>query len=495
MGLESGSGDVIQNVEVSKTDEPAVTGLGTLPRWAKTTFVILFVIHLLDYLDRNILTSLQPQIRESVGGMNGDNANARWGTLATVFLVSFSLFSPVMGWLGDRYRRMWLLAGGVGVWSLATIGSGLATDYVHLLLARSVLGIGEATYGVIATTVLCDLFRADQRSRMMSAFYLAMPLGAAMGIVLGPIIAKNYGGWHNAFFLVGAPGMVAALIVFFLPEPIRGASEGVDTKRLLEQEKAGTTREDYVDLMVNSSYTYSVFGMAVYTFAIGGLLVWIPAYLFNTRMIPQETATQYLGVVTLLASIIGMTTGGWLADRLARTNPGALFIVPGMAMLCSIPFVILALLSKNHAVIYGSIFAAEALMFVNTGPCMAIVANVVQPNLRAAAFAISYAAAHFLGDIWSPWLIGYAADLFGQPDTMKSSIGQFLTTIGAEPTQLPGQHPENIVAGLLLVVPALLLSGVVFLAGARHLPREMALMKAKLKAPPAHPAQNGTSLE
>jgi hypothetical protein len=116
---------------------------------------------------------------------------------------------------------------------------------------------------------------------------------------------------------------------------------------------------------------------------------------------------------------------------------------------------------------------------------MAIIANVVQPNLRAAAFAISYSAAHFLGDMWSPWLIGYAADLFGQPDTMKSSIGQALTAIGAVPTQQAGEHPQNLVAGLLIVIPALLLSGIVFLAGARHLPREMALMKAKLKAPPA----------
>ena len=154
--------------------------------------------------------------------------------------MSYSVFSPVMGWLGDRYRRTWLLAGGIGVWSLATLGSGLARDYGHLALARSFLGIGEATYGVIAPTILIDLFRRDQRSRLMSAFYLAMPLGAALGIMLGPIIAKRYG-WHNAFFLVGAPGLVAAFLVLFLPEPVRGASEGVDPERLKEHEKAGAT--------------------------------------------------------------------------------------------------------------------------------------------------------------------------------------------------------------------------------------------------------------
>jgi sugar phosphate permease len=297
------------------------------------------------------------------------------------------------------------------------------------------------------------------------------------------MIAKRYG-WHNAFFIVGFPGLVAAFLVFFLPEPVRGATEAVDPERLREHEKAGATREDYIDLMVNSSYTYSVFGMAAYTFAIGGMLVWVPPYLFNTRMFDQERASQYLAGVTFASAVVGMLTGGWVADKLAKTRPQALFLVPAVSMLASIPFVIMVLMSRSEPVIFASIFAAETLMFVNTGPCMAIIANVVQPNLRAAALAISYAAVHFLGDIWSPWLIGKAADMFGDPETMNSSIGRALKAIGAEPTQVPGQPPENIVAGLLILIPALLLSGIVFLAGARHLPREMALMQAKLKAAP-----------
>ena len=470
---------MVPDPDFDKATGPPKPAAGGLPRLAMTTFVVLFSIHMLDYLDRNILTSLQPQIRKDIPGLT----NERWGLLATIFLVSYSVFSPVTGWLGDRYRRTWLLAAGIGVWSLATLGSGLARDYGHLALARSILGIGEATYGVIAPTILIDLFRKDQRSRLMSAFYLAMPLGAALGIMLGPLIANRYE-WHTAFFVVGVPGLLAAFLVFFLPEPVRGASEGIDPERLKEHEQAGARREDYVDLMVNSSYTYSVFGMSAYTFAIGGMLVWVPPYLYNTRMFDQERASQYLAGATFGAAVIGMLTGGWLADRLARTRPQALFLVPGASMLASIPFVLMVLLSKSEPVIFASIFAAETLMFVNTGPCMAIIANVVQPNLRAAALAISYAAVHFLGDIWSPWLIGKAADMFGDPETMNSSIGRALKTIGAVPTQVPGQPPENIVAGLLILIPALLLSGIVFLAGARHLPREMALMQAKLKASP-----------
>jgi MFS family permease len=479
---------VVLDPEIDRLDAAPKVALAPLPRLAMTTFVVLFVIHLLDYLDRNILTSLQPQIQATLPGLSGENGYAKWGLLATIFLVSYSVFSPVTGWLGDRYRRTWLLAAGIGVWSLATLGSGFARDYSHLALARSFLGIGEATYGVIAPTILIDLFRRERRSSLMSAFYLAMPLGAAMGIVLGPIIANRFGGWHNAFFFVGAPGLAAALIVLFLPEPVRGASEGIDPERLKEHEKAGVRREDYIDLMVNSSYTYSVFGMSAYTFAIGGMLVWIPPYLFNTRGFGQERASLFLAGVTFASAVVGMLTGGWVADRLAKTRPQALFLVPGVSMLASIPFVILALMVKSEPVIFASIFAAETLMFVNTGPCMAIIANVVQPNLRGAALAISYAAVHFLGDIWSPLLIGKAADMFGDPETMNSSIGRVLKTIGAVPSQVAGQPPKNLVAGLLILIPALLLSGIVFLAGARHLPREMALMRAKLKASPGHQA-------
>jgi MFS family permease len=449
-------------------------------RWARTTFVVLFVMNLLDYMDRWILSAALPAIQKE---FSIDNFWA--GMLATYFLVSYSLISPIMGWLGDRTRRTWLLAIGVGTWSLATVGTGLARDYNHLVLARCFLGIGEATYGVLAPAILMDLFTRERRARVMSAFYLAMPVGAALGIAGGGWIADHFG-WRNAFFIVGAPGLAAALAALFLPEPVRGASEGVDLKRVAQHERAGATKEDYFDLMVNSSYTYSVFAMAMYTFAIGGLALWLPKFLVFTRGIESGQAKNVLGLVTLFSSILGMTAGGWLADRLGRKNPRALFLVPGVAMLASIPFILLGLFAKGETLIFAGIFFAEMLMFINTGPCNAIIANVVAPNMRAAAFAVTLFAVHFLGDIWSSPLIGKVADLFGADDTMASPIGRFLRSFGAIPVL--GEHgkPENMVAGLLIVVPAILISGVVMLAGARHLPREMALMLAKLKAAPAN---------
>jgi MFS family permease len=462
-----------------------------VPRWATLTFVVLFVMNLLDYTDRWVLSAVLPHLKSE---FKIDYTHA--GFLFTLFLISYSLVSPIMGWAGDRWRRTWLLGIGVGVWSLATVGTGLADNYRHVALARTFLGIGEATYGVLAPTILMDLYPRERRARVMSTFYLAMPIGGALGLSLGEAISNRYG-WRWAFFIVGAPGLVAALSALLLPEPIRGLSEGVDREKLRAHEKAGASWADYRDLMVNSSYTYSVFGMAAYTFAIGGLGALFPTFLINVKGVEENSKLMLLGlklgpimllsICTALAAIIGMCAGGWLADRLAKRSPRALFIVPGLAMLASIPFILVGLYAHTLPWIYGGIFMAETLMFINTGPCNAIIANVIATNMRAAAYAVAVFAIHFLGDIWSPTLMGWVADTFGQKDAMETVFGQALAAIGALPTEKPGAEPENLLAGMLVVVPAVAISGIVLLAGARHLPREMALMLARLKATPAAP--------
>lgn len=463
------------------TGDPVGSGAksGRITKVAAATFVVLFLMNLLDYMDRNILNSMLRQVQRSLR-----IGNTQAGLLTTYFLLSYSVFGLFTGWAADRSRRTYLLGLGVGIWGLATIGSGLAQSYEQMVLARSILGIGEATYGVIAPTILIDLFPRSMRSRVLSAFYVAMPVGTALGIALGARIAQH-GDWHHAFFLVGTPALLTAFAALWLPEPVRGVSEGVDPERLRSHERAGPSWADYRDLLVNSSYNYAVLGMTAYTFAIGGMLVWVPKFLNSTRGLDQSRSGAILGGVTVAAAISGMSAGAYVADRLARRNPRALFLVPGLAMLAAVPFVLLGLFARPVPLIFLGIFLAEALMFVNTGPCNAVIANVVAPNLRSAAYAAGIFVMHFLGDIWSPALIGYVSDLFGKPDTMATPWGRAAAAIGAVPTVIEGGKPENLLAGLLVVVPAIILSGIVLLSGARHLPREMALMLARLKAAPA----------
>ncbi len=455
--------------------------------WATTTFVVLFIMHLLDYIDRwtisGVLSKLQPDL-----GLSDTQA----GSLNIYFLVMYSLVSPIMGFAGDRFRRTWLLAAGVGLWSLATVGTGLVRDFDELRIARTILGIGEATYGVIAPTILMDLFSRHTRARVMAGFYLAMPIGYALGVISGGLIAEHsqewfagtflepYSGWRMAFFVVGAPGLLAAFSVLFLPEPVRGASEDVDIDRAKANERVRPKLGDYQDLAVTSSYAYVVLGMASYTFAFGGLAFWLPTYLERVKGFGHDQAVLIVGLTGLFAAVTGMTGGGWLADRLSKTYPRALFLVPGVSMISAVPFVLLGLFAQSTPMIILFLFLAETLMLANTGPCNAIIANVVVPNLRATAYAVAIFTLHFLGDVWSPWLMGLVSDYFGQADTMATGLGQFLASWGVVPVEEGG----NLAAGMLVVVPAIFLGGLVMLAGSRHLPREMALMVAKFRAGP-----------
>jgi MFS transporter, Spinster family, sphingosine-1-phosphate transporter len=460
-----------------KTMEPQTSSVA-VPRWAWGILGLLVAMHLLDAIDRWVLAIVLPQLSE---GLKLSEIQAGW--LSTVLLLAFAISAPPIGYLADRMRRPRLLAIGFAIWSLAAVATGLARSYVTLVAARTVVGVGAATFGVVALTILMDLFPRTIRGRVLAYFYLAMPVGAALGMSLGAAFAMLTG-WQTAFLAVGAPGLVLALVALAVPEPARGTSEGVDIQRLRVHEQVGPSREDYIDLMVNSSYTYSVFGMAFSSFAVAGLVYWSPTFLATTKGLTKEQTYSPLGLTLLGAAILGTGAGGWLADRVVSFKPRAMFLIPGLAMLGAIPCVLAMIYGRGLPWILGATFLAVFLMFLNIGPCYSIIANVVMPNMRAVACGVTLAAVHLLGDLWSPTLMGWVVDTFGQADSMATGFGQALAALGAVPVVQPGRDPENLTAGMLVVVPALLISGIVLLAGSRHLPREMALMVAKLKAAP-----------
>jgi MFS family permease len=284
---------------------------------------------------------------------------------------------------------------------------------------------------------------------------------------------------------VGAPGLLLALVALVLPDPVRGLSERVEIPRLRLHERVGPSHEDYVDLMVNSSYTYSVFGVTFSSFALAGLVYWAPTFLTVAKGLTEARAESRLFMTFLGAAIVGTAAGAWLADRSANVNPRALFIIPGLGMIAAIPFALAAIYGRSLPWIFGGLFFAVGAMYMNLVPCYTIIASVVMPNMRAVACAAALASIHLLGDIWSPSLMGWTVQTFGQADAMATIFGKALTALGAVPVAQPGRDPENLTAGMLVVIPALLIAGIVLLSGARHLPREMALMLAKLRATPS----------
>ena len=475
-----GSGPV-SRAEADTSDQPLdpPAQATTSPRWIWGVLLLFFVMHLLDLVDRWLLVTVLPQIRME---LNLSVSEAGW--LSTVLLLGLAATSPPIGYLADRLRRPRLLAMGFAVWSMATVATGLARSYEQIQLARALVGIGSATFEVVALTVLMDLFPRAVRARALAVFFLAEPLGAAAGLSVAGALAR-VATWQTAFLTVGAPGLVLALVSLFLPDPVRGSSEGVDIQRLRLHERVGPSREDYIDLMVNSSYTYSVFGITFSSFAFAGLAYWSQTFLTVAKGLGAVQAEPALVITFLGAAIVGTSAGAWLADRFAYANPRALFVLPGLGMIAAIPFTLAAIYGRSVPWIFGGLFLAAGAVFMSIVPCYTIIASVVMPNMRAVACGAALASIHLLGDIWSPTLMGWAIDTFGQADSMATIFGKGLIAIGAVPVATPNRDPMNLTAGMLVVIPALFISGIVLLAGSRHLPREMALMLAKLRAIPS----------
>jgi MFS transporter, Spinster family, sphingosine-1-phosphate transporter len=256
------------------TITPASGPSAALPG-ARTALALLLAINLFNYIDRQVLAGVLPKIEQAFL-QNDDDPKTKLGWLTTAFLVSYMVLSPVFGWMGDRMSR-WLLVGiGVILWSLASGASGLATGYWLLLLTRCFVGVGEAAYGPTAPGVISDMFPVKVRGSKLSWFYAAIPVGGALGYVLGGKVSDTALGWPWAFYLVVPPGILLGILCFFMRDPGRGradAGHGAATRK--------AALADYGTLAHTPSYVLNTLGMTTLTFAVGGIAVWMPTYIYE----------------------------------------------------------------------------------------------------------------------------------------------------------------------------------------------------------------------
>jgi MFS family permease len=369
----------------------------------RAALAMLTGLNLLNYIDRFIPAAILPTI---IGELSLTDAQA--GSLQTLFIVTYALVSPLAGWLGDRRPRFQLAAIGVFVWSVATFGSGLAPTFALLVLARALIGVGEASYSVITPSLLSDFYPAERRGAALSVFYAAIPIGSALGYVLGGQIASRFG-WRWAFLLAGLPGAVLAAALLFLRDPPRGA---LDPLRATAASPTAVL-QGFQALVRRRSWLYNTAAQTIYTFAIGGLAVWMPTYFVRVRHLPLAYATTMFGALLLLAGFAGTLLGGRLGDRLAKRRTDGHFLMSGVALCASLPFTLLAILSPSPAIFWPAMFVTLTLLFLNTGPLNAAMANVLPADLRGRGFALNTMAIHLLGDALSPWLIGVASDRIG----------------------------------------------------------------------------------
>jgi predicted MFS family arabinose efflux permease len=311
--------------------------------------------------------------------------------------------SPGAGWLADRRPRFQLAAVGVLVWSAATFGSGLAPTFAALALARVFTGVGEASYVVVTPSLVSDYYPPERRGRALAVFYAAIPVGSALGFVLGGIINAHFG-WRWAFFLAGVPGAALAIALYLLRDPPRGAMDAA---------AASASPPSLGALKRIPSFLFNTLGQIIYTFVIGGLAVWMPTYFVRVRHLPLASADLMFGGVLAAAGLVGTLIGGKLGDRMAARHPSGHFLLSGASLVLSVPFAIGAVTAPQPAIFWPSMFVALTLMFLNTGPLNAAMANVLPAQLRSWGFGINTMAIHMLGDVPSPTLIGVASDRMG----------------------------------------------------------------------------------
>jgi MFS family permease len=440
----------------------------TTRAFAIAVLVVLTAINFLNYIDRYLLAAVLESVRLDFGLEDADS-----GLLGLMFILVYSLVSPFTGWLGDRRSRKYLVAGGVGLWSLATVGCGYADSYAELLWMRALVGVGEAGYATVAPGMIADVFEPRRRGRMLAYFYVAIPVGSALGYVLGGWIAGNWEsvlspgalawlgladaadpGWRLAFLFAGVPGLAFAFAALLMPEPVRGGRDVESARAELGHDNPLLAVKR---LFRSPAFRTTTGGMTLMVFTMGGLAFWMPTFLQRAHGMEEAAAGTMFGALTVGAGLTATLAGGWLGDRaFARAQGGYLRVSGWGLILCTPVALVMALAGGVNAVLVLA-FVGEFFLFLNTGPLNAALVGCVPANLRASSIAINVLFIHMFGDALSPYLMGAISDVLGP----SLAGGMF------------GDTPE--VAGLRLALfvsgfaPAL--GGLWLLRGARMLDR------------------------
>jgi MFS family permease len=363
----------------------------------QTALLLLLAINLFNYIDRQILAALEPDIRASFFATGDVNAMTKTGLLGDAFFVTYMISAPILGLLADRISRWIIVGSAVILWSLASGGSGLAATFAILFATRICVGIGEGGYGPAAPTILSDLFPIETRGRVMAIFCAAIPVGSALGYVIGGLIGAHLG-WRWAFYLVAPPGLLLGLLCFWQRDP------RVTAHRLV-QKSPRRSLTDYLRLFRTRSYLINCMAQTLMTFAVGGLGYWVSAYLDYRNQSPAMGRTIF-GLITVVAGLVSTLLGGFIADKLRPRFAGSYFWVSGVGMLIACPIFIATLYIPFPAA-WIAMFFAIFFLFLNIGPSNAALANVSLPAVRATAFAANIFVIHALGDVQAFWLLGY----------------------------------------------------------------------------------------
>lgn len=386
----------------------------------RAILALLTGLNFLNYIDRSVIAAVVTPIKHELA-----LSNFEAGALNSAFLIGYFATCPLFGARADKGMRKRLITLGVVIWSLATVGSGLAAGFWSLLAARVVVGVGEASFAVLAPTIIDDLTPPDRKGTALSIFYLAVPVGYALGYVLGGTIAEQWeatmghdliSGWRAAFLLVGGPGIVLALSCLLIAEP----------PRKLLHAKARLV-DGLREIATIPLFRRAVLGYCAFTAAVAGFSYWVPDFLLKEfHQLTLRTANQRFGAVLSVAGTIGTLVGGRYANRaLGRErvtpdephdSPANKRAINGLIRICSIGMLVAAPVSAvgffvpGPAAFFVVSFIVQIGLFATTAPVNTAFLRSVPAERRASAMAASIFSIHLFGDLWSAALLGLLLD-------------------------------------------------------------------------------------
>jgi predicted MFS family arabinose efflux permease len=377
----------------------------------RAILALLTALNFLNFIDRAVIAAVLTPMKAELS-----LSNFEAGVLNTAFLVGYFATCPLFGMRADKGTRKGLITLGVVIWSAATVASGFASGFWSLLAARVVVGVGEASYAVLAPTIIDDITPIERKGSALSVFYVAIPLGYALGYILGGQLGEQFG-WRSAFFIVGGPGVGLALSVLLIAEPPRKL---LDAKaRLID----GLRELAQIPL-----FRRTVLGYCAYTASVAGFSYWAPDFLL--RAYPGELdlgkANLVFGLVLIVSGLIGTMIGGVFANRASASQPlaadepydsrgnrlavNSLIRIASIAMAIAAPLSAIGFFLPGSTAFFAVSFFVQIGLFATTSPINASVLRAVPVERRASAMAASIFSIHLFGDLWSAAAIGFLLD-------------------------------------------------------------------------------------
>ena len=375
-------------------------------------FALLFLLYMFDYIDRMVISSLFPFLKA-----DWNLTDKECGMLVSVVYISIVIFTFPISVLVDRWSRRKTIGLMAVVWGLATGLGAFSKSFRQLFATRAIIGVGEAGYAPGGSAMMSALYPVEKRALMIGLWNASIPLGSAIGVAIGGIIAAHWG-WRHALGIVAIPGLIIAVLFFFikdyktvqLEKTVDHEKHDSRADRIAERRKVRMSFQDILkEFLSKPSLLFTIFGMAGVVFTTTSLITWLPTYFHRVQGMAEGPAGMKASLVMLLA-IIGAPLGGYIADRWRRKKVNARLLVPAVTSFISAVLMFLAFSIFEGQMQYLVLLSVGISVTAFIAAATAVTQDVVHPGMRAMSYAIAVVIQNLLGSTPGPIVMGAISD-------------------------------------------------------------------------------------